>query len=126
MGRRSQPPADFVAGDAAIDYARKHGLDLEDEQDGWLDWCAANGKLYLDHQAAFRTWLRRAREFGRGKPPPTLDFDGPSPVSARESLSVYAWAPYACPRGLGCDNGWVRDTEPLRRCPCSGGLTAVG
>lgn len=43
--------------------AEKHpSVDLDREREGWLLWCAANGRKYLSHRAGFQTWVRRAGE----------------------------------------------------------------
>ena len=66
--RASSPGEDFTPTDAHCEYARSHGLSLQDELDHWVDWCAANGRTYKNLNAGFSTWLRQAVGFGRGGP----------------------------------------------------------
>jgi uncharacterized protein YdaU (DUF1376 family) len=66
--RKSQVPDDYTPTDAHRTYATKHGLDLDREVPAFVDYHRAKGTTFLDHDRAFSTWLRKAVEFGRGKP----------------------------------------------------------
>jgi hypothetical protein len=58
--------------------AREQGVDLKDQAELFRDHYKANGELKADWDATFRNWLRRAREFSRGRAAPkiqgTIDF----------------------------------------------------
>lgn len=65
-GKRATRPDQRFTIDAALTRwasEKAPGVDLERERDAWLDWCAANGKSFVDHRAAFQTWCRRAHGF---------------------------------------------------------------
>ena len=63
------PSEDFTPTDVHCEYARQHGLSVDDELAHWLDWCTANGRKYKNLNAGFSTWLRQAVGFGRGGAP---------------------------------------------------------
>jgi hypothetical protein len=67
--RKQRPVENFEPNDRHRAFALEKGLSLEEERVGWLDWCAANGRLYDDVDRGFSTWLRQAVTFGRGGKP---------------------------------------------------------
>lgn len=62
--RATIPNEAFVVDEKLRAWARERapGVDLEREREAWLLWARANGRKYLDHRAAFQTWVRRAQE----------------------------------------------------------------
>lgn len=58
--------------------AREQGVDLKVQVELFRDHYKANGESKADWDATFRNWLRRAREFSRGRTAPkiqgTIDF----------------------------------------------------
>lgn len=48
--------------------ARSSGLDVQAELRRFIDHHTAVGSMMADWQAAWRTWISKAVEFGRGKP----------------------------------------------------------
>lgn len=66
--RASRPMEDFTPSPSLRAWASKEvpGVDIERETRAWIDWCAANGKSYKDHAAAWRNWMRKAEDYGRG------------------------------------------------------------
>jgi hypothetical protein len=58
--------------------AREQGVELKAQAELFRDHYKANGELKADWDATFRNWLRRAREFSRGRAAPkiqgTIDF----------------------------------------------------
>jgi hypothetical protein len=58
--------------------AREQGVELKAQAELFRDHYKANGESKADWDATFRNWLRRAREFSRGRPAPkiqgTIDF----------------------------------------------------
>lgn len=58
--------------------AREQGVDLKAQAELFRDHYKANGESKADWDATFRNWLRRAREFSRGRTAPkiqgTIDF----------------------------------------------------
>lgn len=86
-------PADFVPGPASVTLAAELQLDLVGQLGRWRDKAAASGWTYVDHQAGFRTWLRKAAEFrdrDRGAPSPAAPA---SRQPQRGSLSEPAFKP---------------------------------
>lgn len=49
------------------EYARQHGLSVFDEYGRFAAWAEANGKEYVNWDAGFRTWLMKAKDYGRGR-----------------------------------------------------------
>jgi hypothetical protein len=87
--RATPPPEDFTPDQGLLDWAAQHcpGVDVLAQTARWLDWCAANGKLFKDHRAAWRTWMSRAVEYDK-------------PVTQRAAAEVG----YARPAPIGrCD-----------------------
>lgn len=59
--KRARPmPEDWAPHAAHRDKARTLVIDADVEAMKFRDWVAANGKLYVDWDAAFHTWLNRA------------------------------------------------------------------
>lgn len=83
--RKSQWPNDFIP---SKEVAEKYWLDRDredlnysDEVAAFKDWCLANGKKYLDWEAAWRTRYCNAVKFNKK---PTNGFDKPKVISAEE------------------------------------------
>lgn len=87
--RATPPPKDFAPDDELIAWAKDKtpGCDPRRETEAWLDWCYANGKTYRDHRMAWRTWMRKAYEFGRGDPLPSKN--GQVPTAADYASGRY-------------------------------------
>lgn len=56
-------PEDFTPNDAARAMAAELRLDLAREVARWRDNASAKGRMWVDHQAALRTWLRNSAEY---------------------------------------------------------------
>lgn len=67
--RSSVLPADWSPRSEERAKAVKTGLNCDAEAEHFRDHHTAKGTLYLDWDAAFRTWLKKAVEFSRGRPP---------------------------------------------------------
>lgn len=111
--RKRRPSRDFEPTTEHREYADAHGLELDDERAGWLDWCDANGKTYDTVNAGFSTWLRQAVRFGRGGPPKATLDDLAEPAPKPETKT--------CPLGLCKGRGYVdvagkNDTVVVCRC----------
>jgi hypothetical protein len=77
-------PEDFAITDPLKKYATERGLNPEQEFEAFKDHHRANTKsLYLDWDATWRTWCRRAVEFGRGNGGKTPPHEGPTPKQGR-------------------------------------------
>ena len=79
--RRSKLPKDFRPNDAGLKAAEDAGFDVGVELSKFIDHHAATGSLFLDWQAAWRTWIRKATEFRAakgGRPTPNAGTDKPS------------------------------------------------
>lgn len=67
-------PDDFGLSDDLILYAEKQGVrnrkTLETFTEGFVTQCNAKGYVYVDHEAAWKNWLRRDIEAGKIKPEP--------------------------------------------------------
>jgi uncharacterized protein with von Willebrand factor type A (vWA) domain len=55
--------------DAHRAEASRQGVDCDGQAERFRDWCTSNAKRFADFDAAFRNWLRRAREMGGNTPP---------------------------------------------------------
>lgn len=66
--RKSQVPADFQPNDAGTEAAESAGLDVKTEVRKFIDFHEGKGSVMANWQAAWRTWVGKAIEFGRGKP----------------------------------------------------------
>lgn len=68
--RKSQAiPQDFTPNENGLSKAQAAGLNVERELSRFKDHHAAKGTKMLDWQAAWRTWIGNAVEFGRAKKP---------------------------------------------------------
>lgn len=106
--RRTPPPDDFAPNDSHRAIASELALDLGAELIAWLDKCRANAYAYLDHDAAFRNWLRNAPKYGPARPVLVVaPFDDPS-----------------CPLGLCDGRDWVYDEDGAHPCPHREQVTA--
>lgn len=64
MKKRSMIPRDFIVTPAMRELAQQNRWPSPDEEvAAFIDHHRAKGSLFLDHQAAFRTWLRNAARF---------------------------------------------------------------
>lgn len=67
--RTSKPktslPADWIPRPDERAEAASLGVNCDAEAARFRDYQAANGKVYADHDAAFRNWLRNAQSFGQ-------------------------------------------------------------
>lgn len=64
--RKSQIPEDFAPNETGVAAARAAGLSIEKEVEQFRNHHAAKGSTMLDWQAAWRTWVGMAVQFGRG------------------------------------------------------------
>lgn len=64
-GRKSKLPESWTPNDTHRRIATEEGVDIEREVTGFRDHAMATGRIMLDWDAAFRTWLRNARQFSR-------------------------------------------------------------
>src|SRR5262249_12337976 len=57
--------ADLVIDDVLRAWAAKHeiAVDLALELERFRNYCSSRGTRYLNHAAAFRNWLRKAKEY---------------------------------------------------------------
>lgn len=102
--RAYSPTDEFVPTLAHLDFAKDNGLSVDSERDHWLDYCAANGKKYVDHDRAFFTWLRNAAQW-RGTKPVNTPQPGPSlvlPPSRVETCPVCDGSLVAHKGGVPC------------------------
>lgn len=61
-------PADWMPSNAHSLLAASLKVDLDLEAEKFKDYCVANGRSFVDWDAAFRNWLRRAAEQPRQRP----------------------------------------------------------
>lgn len=59
--RATQLPADWAPTPRHAEIAAERGIWVSVEAEKFRDYCAATGKTYRDHDAAFRNWLRNAK-----------------------------------------------------------------
>lgn len=71
--RKSKVSADFTPNEAGLAKASAAGIDLKRELERFKDHHAAKGSAMLDWQAAWRTWVGNAVQFGRGGKPANDD-----------------------------------------------------
>jgi hypothetical protein len=64
---KSVLPEDFAPNETGTKKATDAGLNVERELSRFRDHHTAKGSTFLDWQAAWRTWIGNAIEFGRGK-----------------------------------------------------------
>lgn len=67
--RATQLPKSFEPDETCQAKSRQLGVDLPSELEKFTNHAQANGRTAKDWQAAFRNWLIKADEFGRGRPP---------------------------------------------------------
>lgn len=65
--RASSIPKDFTPNETGLEKATAAGLSVERELEKFRNHHAAKGSTMLDWQAAWRTWVGNAVEFGRGR-----------------------------------------------------------
>jgi translation initiation factor IF-1 len=75
--RATQLPDTWRPNDQHTDFAAKNGLNAARELAQFTDHHRARGTTFKDWDAAFRTWLRRAVEYGRGGRPLVVVTDAP-------------------------------------------------
>lgn len=64
-------PPGFSPNETGLRLAAERGLDVGHELQRFCDWHAARGSLMADWQAAWRTWVGKARpELRAAQPPP--------------------------------------------------------
>lgn len=68
ISRKSQVPSDFHPNGAGIQAAELAGLDVKAEVRKFIDFHEGKGSVMASWDAAWRTWIGKAVEFGRGKP----------------------------------------------------------
>lgn len=66
--RACQIPDDFEPTDHHRDIAVNENINLDNEFVKFRDYCLANGKKYIDWDAAFNNWLRNAGKYQRASP----------------------------------------------------------
>lgn len=81
LARKHRMPDGWQPNDQHRRFAADEGLDLAREQAQFADYHAAKGSTFVDWDAAFRTWLRNAVQFGRG---------GKAPPSPAHNVSQFA------------------------------------
>jgi hypothetical protein len=64
--RKRKLPEDFEPNEKGVTAARNAGLDLTQELQVFRDHHQAQGSVMADWQAAWRTWVAKAVQFGRG------------------------------------------------------------
>ena len=62
--RKSKLPAGWEPNDLHRQLAKREGVDCDREAANFRDHAAANGRRQLDWDASFRTWLRKASDYG--------------------------------------------------------------
>jgi hypothetical protein len=67
--RASSLPENFYPNDAGVTAAEAAGLNVKVEVANFSNHHASKGSKFIDWQAAWRTWMGKAIEFGRGKAP---------------------------------------------------------
>lgn len=65
---RSKLPGDFKPSTSGMQLAEQSGLAVDREIGKFIDHHTARGSLMADWQAAWRTWVGHAVEYGRAKP----------------------------------------------------------
>ncbi len=94
---RSRCPGDFAPSDAGVELARRQGLDVQAEVRKFTDHHTATGSLMADWQAAWRTWVGKAVEFGRGRrdsaPRPSADREAQDMANPRPQWALDAGFP---------------------------------
>lgn len=73
--RGTKRPDDWRPNPGHLAQAITLGIDPAEQLAAFSDYCEANGKTYVDWNAAFRTWLRNAKRFDRGGSAPRQKAD---------------------------------------------------
>ncbi|KDN11122.1 MULTISPECIES: hypothetical protein [Gilliamella] len=68
--RPCQFPDEFKPNDHHRDIAMNENINLDNEFVKFRDYCLANGKKYIDWNAAFNNWLRNANGYKKSNKPP--------------------------------------------------------
>jgi uncharacterized protein YdaU (DUF1376 family) len=63
--RATRLPEDLTPNQTAMDLADQLNVDLENEFRAFKDHALANGKVFIDWQAAIRTWIRNSVKFNK-------------------------------------------------------------
>lgn len=73
--RKQKLPDDWQPNAKHVEIAKREGADINDELENFRDHAASTGRVLLDWDAAFRMWLRLAKDFRRGtqKSPPASE-----------------------------------------------------
>jgi hypothetical protein len=80
--RKSRFPAYFEVNPRIMELAKQNNWpDPWEELEAFRDHHLAKGSLFVDWEAAFRTWLRNAAKYGRSAPVRTPE---PKPIRRRE------------------------------------------
>ena len=66
--RACQIPGDFEPTNHHRDIAISQNINLDNEFVKFRDYCLANGKKYIDWDAAFNNWLRNSGKYQRASP----------------------------------------------------------
>jgi hypothetical protein len=64
--RATRLPTDWQPNDIHRQLAKKEGVNTDREADNFRDHATATARTQVDWDAAFRTWLRKASDFGGG------------------------------------------------------------
>lgn len=67
--RATQMPDNFVLSEDMTKYASDAGIDPMSEFEAFKDFHLSKGSVFRDWPAAWRTWIRNAIKFNRGKTP---------------------------------------------------------
>lgn len=69
-------PENWEVSEAGLEYATEQGMDLNtavEQQHKFRDHHRAKGNKFLDHEAAWRTWVRNWQEW-KARPPPSQSY----------------------------------------------------
>jgi len=61
--RETALPDDWQPKDSVYAEEKYSVLNIDDEAESFRNWCLANGKRYVDWDAAFRNWLKKGLDF---------------------------------------------------------------
>jgi hypothetical protein len=84
--KKKRVPTDFIVSARIRELAQRNGWpDPDSERDAFVDHHTAKGSLFVDLEAAFRTWLRNAARWrSREEPVPTIEDKEVAKKVARE------------------------------------------